>query len=185
MTFRGDDLTTPATPDTSQAPQHGFPGSHPYTCVGRWAGLVGWLTGRLMVAGLSPINSRNLIIVGRCSPSLQPKRQATWWRLQRSQPRSSLSVTRMKRIESGCGISKPRPMVSLHGSVVLVAPTWLFLWASGAAPIRRRAPIADRGADLVEVRLLLCSRALLGSDVNRSIRSAGRKRVGLAPAGPD
>jgi hypothetical protein len=64
MTFRGDDLTTPATPDTSQAPQHGFPGSHPYTCVGRWAGLVGWLTGRLMVAGLSPINSRNLIIVG-------------------------------------------------------------------------------------------------------------------------
>ena len=79
MTFRGDDLTTPATPDTSQAPEHGFPGSHPYTCVGRWAGLVGWLRGRLMVAGLSPINSRNLIIVGRCSPSLQPKRQATWW----------------------------------------------------------------------------------------------------------
>jgi len=34
MTFRGDDLTIPATPDTSQAPQHGFPGSHPYTCVG-------------------------------------------------------------------------------------------------------------------------------------------------------
>jgi hypothetical protein len=29
VTFRGDDLTTPATPDTSQAPQHGFPGSHP------------------------------------------------------------------------------------------------------------------------------------------------------------
>ena len=28
MTFRGDDLTTPAAPDTSQAPQHGFPGSH-------------------------------------------------------------------------------------------------------------------------------------------------------------
>jgi hypothetical protein len=27
--------------------------------------------------------------------------------------------------------------------------------------------------------LLLCSRALLGSDVNRSIRSAGRKRVGV------
>jgi len=51
--------------------------------------------------------------------------------------------------------------------------------------IRRRTPIADRGADLVEVRLLLCSRALLGSDVNRSIRSAGRKRVGLAPAAPD
>jgi hypothetical protein len=76
-------------------------------------------------------------------------------------------------------------MASLHGSVVLVAPTCLFLWASGAAPIRRRAPIADRGADLVEVCLLLCSRALLGSDVNRSIRSAGRKRVGLAPAGPD
>jgi hypothetical protein len=88
-----------------------------------------------MVAGLSPINSRNLIIDGRCSPSLQPKR--------------------------------------------------LFLPASGAAPIRRRTPIANRGADLVEVRLLLCSRALLGSDVNRSIRSAGRKRVGLAPAGPD
>jgi hypothetical protein len=39
MTFRGDDLTTPATPDSSQAPQHAFPGSHPYTCVGRWAGL--------------------------------------------------------------------------------------------------------------------------------------------------
>src|ERR1700730_12969775 len=36
MTFRGDDLTTPATPDTSQAPQHGFQGSHPYTCVGRY-----------------------------------------------------------------------------------------------------------------------------------------------------
>jgi hypothetical protein len=72
MTFRGDDLTTPVTPDTSQASRHWFPGSHPYTCVGRWAGLVGWLTGRLMVAGLSPINSRNLIIVERCSPSLQP-----------------------------------------------------------------------------------------------------------------
>jgi len=43
MTFRGDDLTTPAMPDTSQAPQLGFPGSHPYTCVGRWAGLVGGL----------------------------------------------------------------------------------------------------------------------------------------------
>jgi hypothetical protein len=54
-----------------------------------------------MVAGLSPINSRNLIIDGRCSPSLQPKR--------------------------------------------------LFLRASGAAPIRRRTPIANRGADLVEV----------------------------------
>jgi hypothetical protein len=106
---RGDDLTTPAAPDTSQAPQHGFPDSHPYTCVGRWAGLVGWLTGRLMVAGLSPINSRNLIIVGRCSPSLQPKRQATWWRLQRSQPRSSLSVTRMKRIESGMWNLKASP----------------------------------------------------------------------------
>jgi hypothetical protein len=54
--------------------------------------------GRPQMARLSPINSSNLIIVGRCSPSLQPKRQATWWRLQRSQ---SLSVTRMKRIESG------------------------------------------------------------------------------------
>jgi cytochrome P450 len=44
----------------------------------RWAGLAGWMTGRLMVAGLSPINSGMLpIIVGRCSPSLQPKRQAT------------------------------------------------------------------------------------------------------------
>jgi hypothetical protein len=174
MTFRGDDLTTPATPDTSQAPQHGFPGSHPYTCVGRWAGLVGWLTGRLMVAGLSPINSRNLIIVGRCSPSLQPKRQATWWRLQRSQPRSSLSVTRMKRIESGMWNLK----ASLDGLAArigrMVAPTRLFLRASGGAPIRRRTPIADQGADLVKVRLLLCSRALLGSDVNRSIRSAGR-----------
>jgi len=63
--------------------------------------------------------------------------------------------------------------------------TDLTVSATGAAPIRRRTPIADRGADLVEVRLLLCSRALLGSDVNRSIRSAGRKRVGLAPAGPD
>jgi hypothetical protein len=39
-------------------------------------------------------------------------------------------------------------------------------------------------ADLVEVRLLLWSRALRGSEVNRSIRSAGRKRVGLAPAVP-
>jgi len=33
MTFRGDDLTTPATPDTAQAPQHRFLGSHPlYLC---------------------------------------------------------------------------------------------------------------------------------------------------------
>src|SRR5271167_4542364 len=55
------------------------------------------------------INSRNLIIVGRCSPSLQPKRQATWWRLQRSQPRSSLSVTRMKGIESGMWNLKASP----------------------------------------------------------------------------
>jgi len=45
MTFRGDDLTTPATPDTSQAPQQGFPGSHPYTCVGRWAGIGGLADG--------------------------------------------------------------------------------------------------------------------------------------------
>ena len=124
MTFRGDDLTTPATPDTSQAPQHGFPGSHPYTCVGPWAGLVGWITGRLMVAGLSPINSRKLpIIVGRCSPSLQPKRQAIWWRLQRSQPQSSLSVTEWDVSRVKRGTSKLRPMASLHGSVVLVAPT--------------------------------------------------------------
>lgn len=47
--------------------------------------MVGWLADRLMVAGLSPINSRNLIIVGRCSPSLQPKHQATWWRCERHQ----------------------------------------------------------------------------------------------------
>jgi len=33
--------------------------------VARWAGLVGWLTGRLMVAGLSPINSRELPIMVR------------------------------------------------------------------------------------------------------------------------
>jgi hypothetical protein len=76
-----------------------------------------------MVAGLSPINSRNLIIDGRCSPSLQPKR--------------------------------------------------LFLPASGAAPIRRRTPIANRGADLVEVRLLLCSRALLGSFLVLRVRRSG------------
>jgi hypothetical protein len=78
MPFRGDDLKTPATPDTSQAPQRGFLAASLYR-VARWAGLVGWLTGRLMVAGLSPINSRELpIMVRRCSPSLQSKRQATY-----------------------------------------------------------------------------------------------------------
>jgi hypothetical protein len=185
MTFRGDDLTTPATPDTSQAPQHGFPSSHPYTCVGRWAGLVGWLTGRLMVAGLSPINSRNLIIVGRCSPSLQPKRQATWWRLQRSQPRSSLSVTRMKRIESGMWNLKASPdglaaRIGRFGGTDLTVSAGQRRCANPAAyPNCRSRRRSCRGP------LLLCSRSLLGSDVNRSIRSAGRKRVGLAPAGPD
>jgi hypothetical protein len=66
MTFRGNDLTTPATPDTSRAPQHGFPGSHPYTCVGRWAALVGWLTGRLMVA-----------VLGVGTKTVMPRRSAS------------------------------------------------------------------------------------------------------------
>ena len=120
--------------------------------------MVGWLTGRLMVAGLSPINSRNLIIVGRCSPSLQPKRQATWWRLQRSQPRSSLSVTRMKHIESGMWNLKASPdglaaRIGRFGGTDLAVSVGQRRCANPAA-----CPIADRGADLVEVRLLLCSR---------------------------
>jgi hypothetical protein len=35
MTFRGDDLTTPAMPDTSQAPQHGFLATIPIPIVCR------------------------------------------------------------------------------------------------------------------------------------------------------
>jgi hypothetical protein len=45
-TFRGDDLTTPATPDTLKRRSTGFLAAIPYTCVGRWAGLVGRITGR-------------------------------------------------------------------------------------------------------------------------------------------
>jgi hypothetical protein len=32
MPFRGDDLTTPATPNTSQAPQRGFLAASLYLC---------------------------------------------------------------------------------------------------------------------------------------------------------
>jgi hypothetical protein len=57
----GDDLTTPATPNTSQAPQRGFLAASPIPV---WGG-GRWLAGRLMVAGLSPINSRELPIIVR------------------------------------------------------------------------------------------------------------------------
>jgi len=85
----------------------------------------------------------------------------------------------MGRVES-----ETRNLEAVHGSVVLVARPDPFLRASGAASIRRRYPNADRHADLVEVGFVR-SRALLASGVNRSIRPAGQKRVGLAPAGPD
>ena len=91
----------------------------------------------------------------------------------------------MKRIESGMWNLKASPdglaaRIGRFGGTDLTVSAGQRRCANPAA-----YPIADRGADLVEVRLLLCSGALLGSDVNRSIRSAGRKRVGLAPAGPD
>jgi hypothetical protein len=91
----------------------------------------------------------------------------------------------MKRIESGMWNLKASPdglaaRIGRFGGTDLAVSVGQRRCANPAA-----CPIADRGADLVEVRLLLCSRAVLGSDVNRSIRSAGRKRVGVAPAGPD
>ena len=119
MPFRGDDLKTPATPDTSQAPQRGFLAASLYLC-----GAVGGIGGLAY------------------GPA-----------------------------DGGWAFAHQFAQPDLRASAAI--GNW------GTPPNWRSA------ADLVEVRLLLCSRALLGSDVNRSIRSAGRKRVGLAPAGPD
>jgi sugar phosphate permease len=78
----------------------GFVAAIPYACGVVGSVGAGWVTDRLMAGGFSPINSRKLPISSawwrwRYSPSSQPKRRATWWRLWPSRPQSSSPVAQV------------------------------------------------------------------------------------------